>query len=244
MNMHWVLGDVVTIVVRLAMADAWFYTATRKPYRDAPRVMIPPVILSRQLALAINRPSELTAPDDQCVVEQAPLLQIGNQSCRRLVGVARLPRDLLGQVQVLIPAAMEQLNEPHTTFCQPSRQQTICGKRSRLARFGPIELKHCVRLFGQIRKLWHRGLHPIRHLVLSYARGNRGITRLLKFELVQFTQIVQEAPAYRDIDARWIGQVEHGVSSGTKLHALISGWQKSAAPEPVIKRLVGWIAGA
>ena len=43
---------------------------------EAARMMIAAVVLARQLALAVDRPAELAAPDDQRVVEHAALLQV------------------------------------------------------------------------------------------------------------------------------------------------------------------------
>ena len=68
-------------------------------------MVVAAVILRRQGALAIDRPAELAAPDDQRIVEQAALLQVGDQRRGGLIGVAALAGDLLGEIGVLVPAA-------------------------------------------------------------------------------------------------------------------------------------------
>ena len=57
---------------------------------------------------------------------------------------------------MLVPTAMEQLNETHAAFGKSSRQKAIGGVGARLARFGPVEVERRVRLLRQIRQLRHR----------------------------------------------------------------------------------------
>ena len=70
------------------------------------------------------------------VVEQAALAEIGDQCGRCLVGVAALPDDLRRQLGVLIPPAMEKLNEPHAALGQSAGEQAIGGERAGRSRFG------------------------------------------------------------------------------------------------------------
>ena len=77
---------------------------------------------------------------------------------------------LLRQVVVLIPPAMEELNEAHAAFGQPPRQKAVAGERARLARIGPIEIEGRFRFLREIGQLRHGRLHAIRHLVLRDAR--------------------------------------------------------------------------
>ena len=78
--------------------------------------MIAAVIVGAQLALAINRSPELAAPNHQCVLQQTALLQVLYQSCTGLIGVLRLPSDLLRQFIVLIPTAVEELDESYSAL--------------------------------------------------------------------------------------------------------------------------------
>ncbi len=87
--------------------------------------MITAVIIGCQLALAVNPAAELTAPDNQRVVEQAALFEIENQRGRSLIGVVALTSNRLRQGQVLVPAAMDELDEPHAALGQSSSQQAI-----------------------------------------------------------------------------------------------------------------------
>src|SRR5690606_13149821 len=77
--MHRVLHNVVTKFVRFAINDAGFYAATGHPYTKAARMVIPAIIVMRQCTLAVVCPSKFAAPDNQRFIEQAPLLQVGDQ---------------------------------------------------------------------------------------------------------------------------------------------------------------------
>src|SRR5437868_1827394 len=71
-----VLGDVVAVIIRFPERDAGLDAATRYPYRETPRVMVSAILSWRQAALAVHRTAELSAPDHECVVQHAPLLEI------------------------------------------------------------------------------------------------------------------------------------------------------------------------
>ena len=62
-------------------------------------MVVAAVVVAGQLALAVDRPAELAAPDDQRVVEQPALLQVGDQGVawpgrRRGTGSGRSPARL------------------------------------------------------------------------------------------------------------------------------------------------------
>ena len=76
-------------------------------------------------------------PDDQRLVEHPSLFQIHNQRGGRLISVLGLFRDVFRQIPVLIPAAMEELNETDSAFGQPTRQNAIERERARRRASGP-----------------------------------------------------------------------------------------------------------
>ncbi len=142
-------------------------------------MMVAAVIVGGELALAVDGAAELAAPDDQRVVEQAALLEVGDQGRRRLVGVAALRCDLLGQVAVLVPAAMKELHEPHAPLAQPPGQQAVGGEGAGRARLGAVQLENVRRLVRHVGQLGHRGLHAVGHLVLRDARGDLRVAELV-----------------------------------------------------------------
>src|SRR5688500_9074700 len=95
-----VLHDVVAVVVGLPVDEPRLDPAAGGPEREAAAVVVAAVVGGGELALAVDRPAELPAPDDERLVEQAALLEVLDQGRRRLVDVLALAADLLGQVAV------------------------------------------------------------------------------------------------------------------------------------------------
>ena len=84
------VGDIVTVRVGLSVRDTGFNTAASHPCGEAARVMIAAVVLLREISLTIHGAAKLSAPDDQCVIQHASLLQVSDQSGAALVDVFAL----------------------------------------------------------------------------------------------------------------------------------------------------------
>ena len=76
-------------------------------------------------ALTVDRPAEFAAPDDQRILEQAPLLEILHQRGRTLIDLLGDLRMAAGQAAVVVPTAVVDLNEAHTAFQQAPCQQAV-----------------------------------------------------------------------------------------------------------------------
>src|SRR5207247_7522129 len=101
----------------------------------------------------VDGPAELSCPDHQSVLKQAPLLQVLDERRGGLIRVTALSRDLLGKVGVLVPTPMEELNEPHSPLRQTARQETVRGVGAALPGLSAVQLKHMFRLIRQVRQL-------------------------------------------------------------------------------------------
>ena len=84
-DMHRILDDIVTEVVRPAEFETAFDPGPSHPHREAAAVVIPTVIVGCQRTLRINGPAEFTAPHNQRVFEHAALFKVRNQSGDGLV---------------------------------------------------------------------------------------------------------------------------------------------------------------
>ena len=133
MHMDGVFGDVVAVVVGLAMRHTAADSAPGHPHRETAGVMIASIVLSGQVALTVDGSTELTAPHNQGIFQQSPLLEIADQRRTWLVNVPGLLWNLRRQVRVLIPTHMEQLDESDSSFSQPSSQQAVRRERPRFA---------------------------------------------------------------------------------------------------------------
>ncbi len=65
--MQRILSDIVAIVICLAVADTGFHARPCHKDRKAAQMVIPSIIYFSQGSLTVNRPSELSAPNDQSI---------------------------------------------------------------------------------------------------------------------------------------------------------------------------------
>ena len=166
------------------------------------------------------------------------MLQVQDQPRRSLVHAFGLQGNIPGQVVVLIPASVIELDEAHAALGQPTRQQAVGGVRPGFPRVGSIELESMLWLARQIHQGRDRGLHAIGHLVLGDPRGDLRIAKRFGAQAVDFLHGVEDVPAIAPVDSRRISQVEHGIAPGAEPDALISRGQETAAPEARKQRLV------
>ena len=150
-----------------------------------------------------------------------------------------LVADAVGQVAVVVPALMVELDESHAALGQPAGQQAVGGERAGRAAVGAVQLEDGVRLLREIGDVGHARLHAERHLVL----GDRAIRfrgralsrtgwRLSAFELVEHRAAAGAA------DAVGVAEIEHRVLAGAKLDALVLRVEEAAAPQAGVERLV------
>ena len=130
MHMHRVPNDVVALVIGLTMHQAGFHSSPGEHVTEATRMMIAPAVFLR--GLLVDCSTKLTSPDDQRLVEQASLPQVGDQAGRRVIGVAALPGHVAREVGVMIPAHVKQLDKPHIALSQPPGQQAVRREGTRL----------------------------------------------------------------------------------------------------------------
>ena len=127
-DVHRVLDDVVREVIRLAVRQPAADAAAGEPEREAARVVVAAVVLPRQAPLAVDRPAELAAPDDEGVVEEAPLLQVLDEGPAGLVDVAALVGEVARKVPVGVPPPVVDLDEADPENATVTSDD-LCGKR-------------------------------------------------------------------------------------------------------------------
>ena len=98
-------------------------------------MVVAAVVVARQLALAVDRPAELAAPDDQRVVEQPALLQVGDQGVAGLVDVA-------GTGCGRSPARLPCWSQPRWKICTKRTSRSASRRASRQLRGEGARLVH------------------------------------------------------------------------------------------------------
>ena len=143
-DVHRVLDDVVAKLVGGSVQRATFGSASGHPHGKTPRMVIPAIVLFRNTALAVDGTTEFTAPNDERVVEQATLLEIGDEPIARLVDVLALGGHASGRVGMVIPVVEVHLHEAHAPFDKPARQKRGVGEGTRLAGLISVKLVGCL----------------------------------------------------------------------------------------------------
>src|SRR6056297_290295 len=92
--------------------------------------------------LSQRRATKLGSPDDHGGIEQTALLQIFDQRGDRLVHAGGIVRQFLGNVTVVIPGGVDDVDEAYAPFDHPPRQQAVaCEAAERLSLFATARLK-------------------------------------------------------------------------------------------------------
>src|SRR4051794_12723636 len=89
----WILNHIVAQIVRCTIGDSRLDPAPCHPNGKTTRMMIATVTRGCKLSLAIFCPAKLTAPDDQGVIEQPALFEIGDQAVTGAVYILALAAD-------------------------------------------------------------------------------------------------------------------------------------------------------
>ena len=167
-------------------------------------MMIAPESRLGDLALAVAGATEFPAPDHEGVVEQSPISQISDQCRGCLVRKAGLFADGVGQIAVVIPIAVEQLDEANVPFGQPPGQEAIVGERG-FARLRAIHFQDFIGFLGDVHQFGDAGLHAISHFVSLDPGRDFRIADRVKLNLVQLPDAIEQLPPGRLADARRIG---------------------------------------
>ena len=177
--------------------------------------------------------AELSAPDDQCLIEQPAPLEIVDKRGRRAVDfpahLVEAPLQILSRPAVVVPVGVVELDEPDASFDQTARQQAVVGKRA-AAGLGSIELEGFFAFAREVHKFRSARLHPVSHLV---GRNSRRDLRVAGFGQpchVQVPQHFQRLPLPPLVESLGARQIQDRVADGAKRHALVRRRQKAASP--------------
>ncbi len=122
-----VLFDVVGEIIGAAVAGAGIDAAASHPDGETARVMVAAVVVSLEIALAVGGAAKFTSPEDERFVEESTHFEVADERCGWLIGVSALFADLFGEITVLIPAHVEELDEANPAFGEAAGLQAVGG---------------------------------------------------------------------------------------------------------------------
>ena len=114
-NVNRVANDVVAKIVRGSMNVSASSSTSGKPHREATSMMISTVV-GFHAPLTIDGSSELSAPDDQGILQHSSSLQIRDESCLGLIDVSTLFGNVGRDSSMLVPAAMVKLDKSNASL--------------------------------------------------------------------------------------------------------------------------------
>ena len=96
--------------------------------------------------------AEFSAPDHQRVIEQTALLQVVEQSGRRLIGRAAVLFEAADNSAVVIPTCVHQHDEADTTLDHASGEQTVGAEGFRGLLVDAVRFEGRGRFLGEIEQ--------------------------------------------------------------------------------------------
>ena len=140
---------------------------------------------------------------------------------------------------MLVPAAVEELDEAHAALGQPAGEQAVGGEGAGLAGVGAVQLEDVA---GSFERSVSSGTEVCMRNAISYCAMRVAISGS---PILVELGCRSASPGRRALRARvrasmpvGIREVEHRIADRAELDALVPGGQEAAAPEPVVERLV------
>ena len=233
-----VFDNVVAEFIGFAVADSFFHPGSGHPDREAARMVVAAIIVGGQFALRVIGAPKFSTPNHQRIIKQTPHFQVFDQRRRSLIHAFSHDFDVVGQVAVVIPALVVELDEFHVFFGQLSRQQAVIRESSGLAGFRAVHIENIIRLLAHVQRFGHGHLHPVRHFILADARIHFRVGGVPVVFLVQFAQIIQHPAAAGTIHSRRVVEIQNRILARAEQHALVFGRQETIAPKLGVQRLV------
>jgi hypothetical protein len=97
-----------------------------------------------------------------------------------LINIFALIGHATGEVAVMVPVVVIDLDKANTPFHQPSCRESSMCESSRFLDVGPVHRQNLFWLSAQIGEFGDARLHPVGHLILSHAGLGFGITHFVE----------------------------------------------------------------
>ncbi len=110
-----------------------------------------------------------------------------------------------GQIAVLVPAGVIELDEADAAFCQTAGEQAVRGEGAGLFRIRAVEVLDGLGFSADVGDLRDAGLHPVGHFVLCDAGLDFRVELVLEVDLVEAGKLVEQRAATGLADAVGIG---------------------------------------
>src|SRR5207247_11291272 len=155
------------------------------PDAETTRMMVAAIVVLGEFPLRIVGAAKFTTPDHERILEKPAGFKVGEQGIAGLVHVLTLAANGFGEIAMLVPTGMIELNETDIALSQAASEQTIGGKGARILGLLAVKLEDAFRLFRKVHDLGDASLHAICHLVLSDALIDLRVAEVLGLKGMQ-----------------------------------------------------------
>ena len=225
-----VFGDVVGEVVGFAEFDAAFDAAASHPHGEATGVVVAAVVVFGEVALGVDGAAEFASPNDEGVFQETALFEVHDEGGAGAFAVVDLAFDEFGEVVVLVPAAVEDLDDACAALDEAAGEDGALGEAALAVDVVAIHVEGGFGFFGEVSEFGHAGLHAEGHFVLGDAGLDFGVADAGVVEVVEFAEGVEHGAAVGGVNAGGIFDVEDGVALAAEGDAGEFGGEKAAAP--------------
>ena len=174
-----------------------------------------------EAALAVYGATELAAPNDEGVVKEASLFEIGDESGGGLVGFFATLRELFGEAAVGVPTAVEELHEADAAFAEAAGHEGVVSVGAGRAGLFAVELEGAVWFARNVGEFGDGHLHAEGHFVLRDAGLNFRVVKFLMMDLIQGANVVERFAAKITADSFRVIEVKNRILTGAKADPLV-----------------------
>ena len=189
---NFIFNNIIGVVVRFAISGSTLDSAPSHPSGEAFRVVIAAVVVAGKLALPIGSAAEFASKDDESIIEHASLLEVIDESSAGLIDVVSLAADFFWKSDVVVPTAVEELDEADSAFCHTAGEKAVSSERAGFFDFWTVEffINHLV-LFCEVGEVWNRGLHTESHFLLGDGSLDLRVAKFGHLLFVKFSDEVE-----------------------------------------------------
>ena len=213
MHVHRIFHDTETKFIRGSIRDAFLQSPTGHPDGEAFPVVVPSWSSlgagSGVVFLNHGGASEFSAPNDQGVLEESALFQVGDKAGAGLVDALGLPGKGGINILVVIPAIVENLDEADAPLDQPASEKAVSGEGSSpTVCVESVEFQNVLGFALHSREFRNGRLHAVGQFVLRNAGLDFGIVVAIEGQGVELAQGVDHILEMVGGDAIRIVEVE------------------------------------
>ena len=189
--------------------------------------------------------SEFTAPDDDGIVEEAALGEVGDEGGAGLVDVGAFGREVVlevfGGAAVVVPVGVVELDEADPAFDEAASEEAIAGEGTLLLFADAVEVEGGLGFGGEVHEFRGARLHAVGHFEGFDAGGDFVVAGFCEMDLVELADGIDELLLFLRGDAIWGGEADDGVAFAAEGNALEGRGEDAAGPE---RGTAAWAAGA